>query len=241
MSATSDHLANNAAYASGFAKGGLLLPPAKKVAVLACTDARLDPVKALGLQRGTPTVIRNAAGRHQKTHCAAWSSRSGSSAPRRSSSPITRTVGCRPPTTMPSRTRYSPTPPTPPHRFGGVSQRRGRCEADGCPDQGEPVHPPEGHLRLCLRGGERKAPRDRSRLSRIRRNARGSGYTLAGLMGWSHRTIRPLPRVKPHRWGSGRRSTADGPLAAHSSRQTAAPLGSEAGEPPYEVGLPRPS
>src|SRR5580658_9695367 len=62
MSATSDLLANNASYATGFDKGNLALPPAKKVAVLACMDARLDPAKVLGLQEGDAHVIRNAGG-----------------------------------------------------------------------------------------------------------------------------------------------------------------------------------
>jgi len=62
MSATSEFLANNEAYASSFDKGDLAVPPAKKVAVLACMDARLDPAKALGLQEGDAHVIRNAGG-----------------------------------------------------------------------------------------------------------------------------------------------------------------------------------
>ncbi len=62
MSATSELLANNAGYVAGFTKGELPLPPAKKVAVLACMDARLDPAKALGLQEGDAHVIRNAGG-----------------------------------------------------------------------------------------------------------------------------------------------------------------------------------
>jgi carbonic anhydrase len=62
MSATSDLLANNAGYASGFTKGELPLPPGKKVAVLACMDARLDPARALGLEEGDAHVIRNAGG-----------------------------------------------------------------------------------------------------------------------------------------------------------------------------------
>ena len=33
---------NNAAYAGSFEKGDLPLPPARSVAVVACTDARLD-------------------------------------------------------------------------------------------------------------------------------------------------------------------------------------------------------
>jgi carbonic anhydrase len=62
MSATGELIANNARYAAGFSKGGLPLPPAKKVAVLACMDARLDPAKVLGLQEGDAHVIRNAGG-----------------------------------------------------------------------------------------------------------------------------------------------------------------------------------
>lgn len=62
MSATDDLVANNATYAAGFDKGDLPLPPAKKVAVLACMDARLDPAKALGLSEGDAHVIRNAGG-----------------------------------------------------------------------------------------------------------------------------------------------------------------------------------
>jgi carbonic anhydrase len=62
MSATSELLANNAGYVAGFTKGDLPLPPAKKVAVLACMDARLDPARALGLQEGDAHVIRNAGG-----------------------------------------------------------------------------------------------------------------------------------------------------------------------------------
>ncbi len=62
MTATTELIANNEAYVAGFDKGDLALPPAKKVAVLACMDARLDPAKALGLQEGDAHVIRNAGG-----------------------------------------------------------------------------------------------------------------------------------------------------------------------------------
>jgi carbonic anhydrase len=62
MSSTDELIANNTRYAAGFDKGDLPLPPAKKVAVLACMDARLDPAKALGLQEGDAHVIRNAGG-----------------------------------------------------------------------------------------------------------------------------------------------------------------------------------
>jgi carbonic anhydrase len=63
MSQTDQLLKNNEAYVSSFDKGDLALPPAKKVAVVACMDARLDPARALGLQEGDAHVIRNAGGR----------------------------------------------------------------------------------------------------------------------------------------------------------------------------------
>lgn len=37
-------------------------PPARRLAVLACMDARLDPAKLLGLNEGDANVIRNAGG-----------------------------------------------------------------------------------------------------------------------------------------------------------------------------------
>jgi carbonic anhydrase len=62
LSATDDLLRNNEAYAASFDKGGLPSPPARKVVVLACMDARLDPARALGLEEGDAHVIRNAGG-----------------------------------------------------------------------------------------------------------------------------------------------------------------------------------
>jgi carbonic anhydrase len=62
MSVTDELLANNERYAADFDKGELPLPPAKKVAVVACMDARLNPYGALGLQEGDAHVIRNAGG-----------------------------------------------------------------------------------------------------------------------------------------------------------------------------------
>ncbi|MFM8519519.1 MAG: beta-class carbonic anhydrase [Solirubrobacterales bacterium] len=62
MSTTDDLLANAEQYAEGFDKGELPLPPARKVAVLACMDARLNPQKVLGLEEGDGHVIRNAGG-----------------------------------------------------------------------------------------------------------------------------------------------------------------------------------
>src|SRR5438132_7009864 len=62
MSVTDDVLKNNEAYARSFDKGNLPLPPAKKLAVLACMDARLHVNKILGLKEGDAHIIRNAGG-----------------------------------------------------------------------------------------------------------------------------------------------------------------------------------
>ena len=62
MSATDEYLANNASYAESFDKGDLPLPPSKKVAVVACMDARVMPSKILGIEEGEAHVIRNAGG-----------------------------------------------------------------------------------------------------------------------------------------------------------------------------------
>ena len=62
MSAIDQFLKNNEAFAAGFDKGDLPLPPAKKVAIVACMDARLNPYPILGLSIGDAHVIRNAGG-----------------------------------------------------------------------------------------------------------------------------------------------------------------------------------
>jgi carbonic anhydrase len=63
MAVVDEVRAANERYAAGFAKGDLPMPPGRKVAVVACMDARLDPAKALGLEEGDAHVIRNAGGR----------------------------------------------------------------------------------------------------------------------------------------------------------------------------------
>jgi carbonic anhydrase len=62
MSVTDEFLANNERYAASFDQGDLPLAPDKKVAVVACMDARLNPYAILGLQEGDAHVIRNAGG-----------------------------------------------------------------------------------------------------------------------------------------------------------------------------------
>ena len=63
MTVVPEFLQANENYAAHFTKGSLPLPPKRKVAVLVCMDARIDPAKALGLEEGDAHVIRNAGGR----------------------------------------------------------------------------------------------------------------------------------------------------------------------------------
>jgi carbonic anhydrase len=63
VSVLDEVLAANEAYAAGFDKGDLGMPPARRFAILTCMDARLDPAKYAGLSEGDAHVIRNAGGR----------------------------------------------------------------------------------------------------------------------------------------------------------------------------------
>jgi carbonic anhydrase len=62
MSTTDDVLRNAEQYSSSFDKADLPMPPGRKLAVVACMDARLIPTKVLGLNEGDAHVIRNAGG-----------------------------------------------------------------------------------------------------------------------------------------------------------------------------------
>ena len=62
MSSINEFLANNEAYSGDFSKGSLPMPPAKRIAVIACMDARLETGALLGLFEGDAHVIRNAGG-----------------------------------------------------------------------------------------------------------------------------------------------------------------------------------
>lgn len=62
MSAIDTYLRRNRDHVAGFDGADLPAPPAKRLAVVACMDARLDPVAALGLEPGDAHVIRNAGG-----------------------------------------------------------------------------------------------------------------------------------------------------------------------------------
>jgi carbonic anhydrase len=57
-------MAANQAYARAFGdKGALGSAPARRMAILTCMDARLDPAAVAGLKEGDAHVIRNAGGR----------------------------------------------------------------------------------------------------------------------------------------------------------------------------------
>ena len=58
-----DFEAANANFQNEFRSGSLKAPPARKIAVVTCMDARLHPEKFLGLRFGDAHMIRNAGGR----------------------------------------------------------------------------------------------------------------------------------------------------------------------------------
>lgn len=62
MSVIDQALAANKKFAATFDKGHLPMPPARKLAVLACMDARINVERALSLDLGDAHVIRNAGG-----------------------------------------------------------------------------------------------------------------------------------------------------------------------------------
>ena len=62
MTVIDELLENATAYAASFDKGDLPLPPARRIAIVACMDARLNPYALLGLHEGDAHVIRNAGG-----------------------------------------------------------------------------------------------------------------------------------------------------------------------------------
>ena len=62
MPARDECLEANRTYQESFDKGELPIPPARRLAVVTCIDARIDPAKVLGLEEGDAHVIRNAGG-----------------------------------------------------------------------------------------------------------------------------------------------------------------------------------
>jgi carbonic anhydrase len=69
MSTTDELLRNAESYAASFDKGDLPLPPARKIAVLACMDARLNPYGLLGLHEGDATSSATRAAWSPTTDC----------------------------------------------------------------------------------------------------------------------------------------------------------------------------
>jgi carbonic anhydrase len=63
MSVIDELLDANNEYASTFDRGNLPMPPARRLAVVTCMDARIIPSRQLGLEEGDAHVIRNAGGR----------------------------------------------------------------------------------------------------------------------------------------------------------------------------------
>jgi carbonic anhydrase len=62
VSAIDELVENAGSYAASFDKSGLPLPPGRRVAIVACMDARLNPYGLLGLSEGDAHVITNAGG-----------------------------------------------------------------------------------------------------------------------------------------------------------------------------------
>lgn len=59
---TEDLLAANAVFARDFGGAGMPAEPARRLAVVACMDARIDVLRILGLRAGEAHIIRNAGG-----------------------------------------------------------------------------------------------------------------------------------------------------------------------------------
>jgi carbonic anhydrase len=57
-----EELVERNSFRAGTGPGPMASPPSLHVAVVACMDARLDPVQLLGLRPGEAHVIRNAGG-----------------------------------------------------------------------------------------------------------------------------------------------------------------------------------
>ena len=62
MSIIDEVVRANQSYARSFTLGTLSIPPARKLAVVACMDARLTVELILGLKTGDAHIIRNAGG-----------------------------------------------------------------------------------------------------------------------------------------------------------------------------------
>ena len=62
MGVTDEVLKANEDYARNFKLGHLPAPPGRRLAIVACMDARLTVEQVLGLKTGEAHIIRNAGG-----------------------------------------------------------------------------------------------------------------------------------------------------------------------------------
>ncbi|MGH9579966.1 MAG: carbonic anhydrase, partial [Terriglobales bacterium] len=62
MTVTDEVLQANARYAQAFDLADLARPPARKLAIVTCMDARMAMEQVLGLKTGDANIIRNAGG-----------------------------------------------------------------------------------------------------------------------------------------------------------------------------------
>src|SRR5512133_3520256 len=62
MGVIDEVLKANEKYATRFGHGSLSMPPARKLAIVVCMDARLSVEDMLGLKTGDAHIIRNAGG-----------------------------------------------------------------------------------------------------------------------------------------------------------------------------------
>jgi carbonic anhydrase len=62
MSVVDEVVAANERYAAAFVNGTLPAAPRKRLPIVTCMDARLDPARILGLEEGDAHVLRNAGG-----------------------------------------------------------------------------------------------------------------------------------------------------------------------------------
>ncbi len=59
---TDELLGRNLAYSAQFPDGELAVEPKQQLAIVACMDARLDPLAILGIENGDAHIIRNGGG-----------------------------------------------------------------------------------------------------------------------------------------------------------------------------------
>ena len=152
-------LAENERYAAQFDHSALPLPPGRKLAVLACMDARLTVEDVLGLRTGDAHIIRNAGGSRPTTRSARSSSARTCSAPRRSSSSSTPAAGCsRSRTTTSTRDLVARDRRRRRPRVPCLPEPRGQPARAGSPNPSPPVGQGRAGPRPRLRGRDGPAP-----------------------------------------------------------------------------------